>query len=252
MANVRFEEIYDDLKRGIQRGQYLKGDLMPSENQLASRYMVARNTVRRAFSLLTQDGYVQPIKGKGVVVIYDQPNKQNFFTIDGIETFGELARSSNKKLVTKVVRFEEILCDEKLSCITEFPIGNALIYIERIRMIDGLSLIFDTNIYLAAAVPGLTREIAEKSIYEYLENDLGMTITLSKRSITAERATEKDKDLLDLKKYDFLAVVTGRVFNSNGIMFEYTQSRHRPDYFCFTSTSFRKGQKYSNPINYCT
>lgn len=243
MTNSRFEEIYNHLKNHIQNGRYSKGDLLPSENQLAAHYKVARNTVRRAFSLLSQDGYVQPIKGKGVVVIYDQPDKQNIFTMDGIETFGELARSSNKKLLTKVCVFQEILCDEKLSRITEFEIGAPLYYIERIRIIDNLALIFDTNIYLKSAVPGLTKEIAEKSIYEYIEKELGMIITLSKRCITAERATEKDKQLLDLKDYDFLAVVTGKVFHAGGIMFEYTQSRHRPDYFCFTSNSLRNGRK---------
>lgn len=232
-----------DLKGYIQKGRYSRGDMLPSENQLASRYQVARNTVRRAFALLVQDGYVQPVKGKGVTVIYDQPNKQNIFTMDGIETFGELARGSNKKLLTKVRVLKEMVCDEELSRITEFDRGSELIYIERIRVIDGLSLILDTNIYLKSEVPGLTREIAENSIYEYIEKELGMVITLSKRSITAERATQKDKDLLDLKEYDFLAVVTGRVFNAGGVMFEYTQSRHRPDYFCFTSNSLRHGRK---------
>lgn len=243
MGNLRFDEIYDDLKEWIQKGRYSKGDLLPSENQLALRYKVARNTVRRAFALLAQDGYVQPIKGKGVVVIYDPPGRQNVFTMDGLETFGEIARGSNKKLLTKVKVFKEIVCDESFSRVTEFAPGSVLTYIERIRIIDGLSLILDTNVYLKSAVGGLTKEIAEKSIYEYIEKELGMVITLSKRCITAEKATEKDRALLDLKEYDFLAVVTGRVFNAGGVMFEYTQSRHRPDYFCFTSNSLRNGRK---------
>ena len=38
-----------------------------------------------------------------------------------------------------------------------------------------------------------------------------------------------------------LAVVTGQTFNADGVMFEYTQSRYRPDYFCFQDTATRKG-----------
>ncbi len=34
-------------------------------------------------------------------------------------------------------------------------------------------------------------------------------------------------------------IVSGRVFNSDGIQFEYTESRHRPDYFCFEDTALR-------------
>ena len=91
-------------------------------------------------------------------------------------------------------------------------------------------------------MPGLTKEIAEKSIYEYIENELGMAIVTSKRKMTVERATQIDEKYLELNDYNCLAVVSGQTFNSDGIMFEYTQSRHRPDYFCFQDTATRKRQ----------
>lgn len=37
-----------------------------------------------------------------------------------------------------------------------------------------------------------------------------------------------------------LAVITSQTFHADGVMFEYTQSRHRPDYFCFQDTATRK------------
>ena len=76
-------------------------------------------------------------------------------------------------------------------------------------------------------------EIAKKSIYDYLENTLNVKIMTSKRKMTAELATSEDKKYLELEDYNCLAIVSGRVFNSDGIQFEYTESRHRPDYFCF-------------------
>ncbi len=67
-----------------------------------------------------------------------------------------------------------------------------------------------------------------------------MQIVTSKRKITAARATSLDEEKLDLNGYDFVAVVAGQTFNADGIMFEYTQSRHHPDYFCFEDTATRK------------
>ena len=55
--------------------------------------------------------------------------------------------------------------------------------------------------------------------------------------------TQMDEDSLDLKGYDTLAVVTGQTFNSEGVMFEYTQTRHRPDYFTFQTTALRNKKK---------
>ncbi len=94
--------------------------------------------------------------------------------------------------------------------------------------------------FLKSVVPGLTKKIAEKSIYEYIENELGMAIITSKRKMTVERATEIDEKYLELNDYNCLAVITGQTYNADGIMFEYTQSRHRPDYFCFQDTATRK------------
>ena len=44
----------------------------------------------------------------------------------------------------------------------------------------------------------LTKEIAEKSIYDYLENTLGVSIVTSKRIMTVEKMTEIDEKYLDL------------------------------------------------------
>ena len=70
-----------------------------------------------------------------------------------------------------------------------------------------------------------------------------MQIVTSKRTITVERASTQDERLLDLGNYNCLAVVSSQTFNSDGIMFEYTQSRHRPDQFSFHDTAIRKNPR---------
>ena len=85
-------------------------------------------------------------------------------------------------------------------------------------------------------------EIAQDSIYRYLENTLHMTIVNSKRFMTVEKITEVDEKYMDLnvEDYNCVAVVTSYTYNSDGIMFEYTQSRHRPDYFRFQDNAVRR------------
>lgn len=239
MPKSKFEQIYKDLKEKIESGDYAYQDLLPSENTMVSIYNCSRNTIRRALSKLTEQGYVQPLHGKGVRVIY-QPIDQAAFTIGGIESFKESAIRNQRKRHTEVLQFAEITADERLAAKTGFPIGSELYYLQRVRFLDGIALILDINMFLKSLVPNLTKEIAENSIYEYIENDLGMSIVTSKRKITVERATQIDEKYLQLNDYNCLAVVTGQTFNADGIMFEYTQSRHRPDYFCFLDTATRK------------
>lgn len=239
MPKSKFEQIYKDLKEKIESGDYAYQDLLPSENTMVSIYNCSRNTIRRALSELTEQGYVQPLHGKGVRVIY-QPIDQAAFTIGGIESFKESAIRNHTKRHTEVLQFAEITADERLAAKTGFPVGSELYYLQRVRFLDGIALILDINMFLKSLVPNLTKEIAENSIYEYIENDLGMSIVTSKRKMTVERATQIDEKYLQLNDYNCLAVVTGQTFNADGIMFEYTQSRHRPDYFCFQDTATRK------------
>lgn len=239
MPKSKFEQIYKDLKEKIESGDYAYQDLLPSENTMVSIYNCSRNTIRRALSELTEQGYVQPLHGKGVRVIY-QPIDQAAFTIGGIESFKESAIRNHRKHHTEVLQFAEITADERLAAKTGFPVGSELYYLQRVRFLDGIALILDINMFLKSLVPNLTKEIAENSIYEYIENDLGMSIVTSKRKMTVERATQIDEKYLQLNDYNCLAVVTGQTFNADGIMFEYTQSRHRPDYFCFQDTATRK------------
>ena len=239
MAKSKFESIYRDLKNKIEQQEYGCQEMLPSEHTMVELYGCSRNTIRRALSDLAKDGYVQPLHGKGVRVIY-QPVDQASFTIGGIESFKESAARNKKQTKTVVVQFAEITADQRVSRRTGFPVGSELYYIQRVRYLDGLALIFDINMFLKSVAPGLTREIAQDSIYEYLENQLGVQIVTSRRKMTVERATPADEKYLELQDYNFLAVVTGQIYNSDGIMFEYTQSRHRPDYFCFQDIAVRK------------
>lgn len=240
MPKSKFEDIYRDIKKKVESGDYLYGELLPSENMFIGIYRCSRNTIRRALAVLAEDGYVQSVHGKGVQVIYQPIDDKANFTVGGIESFRETSLRNNLRPVTHIACFETLTADETLYKKTSFPPGSEVTHITRIRNIGGSNLIVDDNYFLSSAVPGLNPEIAAQSIYAYLEGTLGMQIVTSKRRITVERATEADRALLDLQGYDCLAVVTSNTFNSDGVMFEYTQSRHHPEYFSFQDTATRK------------
>lgn len=239
MPKAKYEEIYRSLKRKIEGGTYPFGELMPSESILVEVFECSRNTVRRAIAGLAEEGYVQPIHGKGVRVIY-QPVERTAFTVGGIETFQETVERNHLSASTKVIAFRCCQADEALSQLSGFPVGTQVYYVERVRNLSGKPLILDINVFLASLVPNLTEEIAQSSVYAYIEQVLGMQIATSKRRITVEHATELDERVLELGSYDCLAVISGQTFNADGVMFEYTQSRHQADYFCFLNTATRK------------
>lgn len=239
MPKAKYDIIYKELKRKIETEEYSFQEFLPSENTLVIEYECSRNTIRRAMADLIKEGYVQAIQGKGVVNIY-QPVEQSTFKIGSIESFKESAIRNNQTYSTKVIKFEYIIANKKIEKITGFLEGTELIYIQRLHYFDGKPLIINHNYFLKKLMPNLSIEIAEKSIYEYIENKLNMNIVTSKRIMTVEKMNEMDKKYIDLKDYNCLAVISSQTYNDDGVMFEYTQSRHRPDYFKFTDIATRK------------
>lgn len=239
MPKAKYDTIYKDLKEKIETEVYAYQEMLPSEHTLILEYGCSRNTVRRALSELTADGYVQPLHGKGVRNIY-QPVEQAAFTVGGIESFKESTIRNKRRSETKILQFTEITADAKIEKRTGFRKGTLLYYIQRLRFLDGIPLILDHNYFSKEIAHGLTPEIASASVYEYLEGELGLTIATSKRTLTVEHVTQIDEKYIDLKDYNCMAVITSQTFDDNGIQFEYTQSRHHPDYFRFQDVATRK------------
>lgn len=235
---ARYDTIYRDIRESIEAGGYPYQSFLPSEAELTSAFACSHNTLRRALALLRDQGYVQPVHGKGVRVVWREPERTTF-TVGGIESFREADERSHLHATTEVVRLEQVRADERLAFDTGFEEGCELTLVERVRRIEGEALILDRNLFRTSSIPGITEEVARTSIYDYAEKDLGVSIAMSKRAITVERATARDRELLDLDGIDYLAVITSQTFDDQGILVECTQSRHRPDHFCFRDTAVR-------------
>ncbi len=242
MPIQKFGKIYNVLKERIEAGIYQVGELLPSENMLMSEFEASRNTIRRAISNLVKDGYVQTQQGKGVFNIF-QSVDNSFYKMGHIETFQEKEDKSKQNIKTKVVTFDKIVADTKICALSSFPVGTSLFYIELIHYVDDIPSIYNISYLKSNCMPNLNKTILEKSLYNYLEQELNMFIVTSKRKYTVNLATDKDRDILNLDNYNCVAVVESSVYNSQGIMFEFTQSRHDPKVFKFQENAIRRNRE---------
>lgn len=225
----KYKVIYNKLLEMIESGAVKPNALLPSENELMRMYDVSRDTVRKSLNLLLQNGYIQKAKGKGSLVL--DINRFNF-PVSGVSSFKELAKTMKGSSETIVHRFTPEAVDEAIAKELYMQDGNVY-KIERIRKIDGECIILDIDHLNAQIVSGLTEQIAQDSIYEYIEQQLGLKISFAKKEITVERATSNDKELLDMKDYDMVVSVKSYTYLEDATLFQYTESRHRPDKFKF-------------------
>ena len=232
----KYLTIYHDLVEKTTGNYWPDAEMLPSENSLAQMYNVSRETIRKALNLLAQDGFIQKVRGKGSVII--SQNKFDF-PVSGIVSFKELA--TNLKFSTKTIVNELSIVEAnpklqfKLSVKANAPVWKVV----RIREISGEKVILDKDYFNTDLIPMLTKETCEDSIYAYLENELQLKISYARKEIIVEEPTEEDRALLDLGHHSNVVVIKSKVYLEDTSLFQYTESRHRPDKFQFVDFARR-------------
>ncbi len=235
--NPKYLYVYNEVADKIENGEFSSNAKLPSEAQMMKKYGVSRDTIRKALTLLEQDGYIQKIKGKGSFVL----DINTFdFPISGLTTFKELENKIGKKSRTIVKELELIHPNYFLMKQLKISKEDQVWKVVRIREIDGEKIILDKDFFRKKYVPVLTKEICQNSIYEYLEKQLDLKISFARKEIVAREATQQDKRYLDLQDYDMVIVVKNFVYLEDISLFQYTESRHRPDKFKFVDFARRK------------
>ena len=234
--NNKYSSIYDFFVEKIENKQLMSGCKLPSEHKLMEMFNTSRETVRKALSLLAQNGYIQKIRGKGSVVL--ELNKFNF-PISGLVSFKELSMKMGRKWETEVQSLDIVQADNFLQMNMQCKENEQIWAVKRTRSVDGEKIILDKDFFLKSHVEKLTKEVCKVSIYEYLEEKLQLQISFAKKEVTIEEITEEDKLLLDLNGLTHIVVVKNYVYLEDATLFQYTESRHRLDKFKFVDFARR-------------
>lgn len=232
-----YRDIFRNLAGQIETEEFAAGELLPSELDLMKEYDCSRDTVRKALSLLSNGGYIEKRRGIGSVVI--GVNRIEF-PATGLTAFSEIAGSLGRTVETKVVDLIQAPADRQICRELQLPQGAPVWLLRRVRLIDGEAVILDTDYLNAQIVPELTVATAEKSLYAYLEGELGLKISYAEKEITCVSATRMDRQLLDMGRFDMVVTVESRTFLDDSQVFQFTSSRHRPDKFRFKQFARRK------------
>lgn len=231
----KYQMIYQDLLDKIKQRVIQPNTYLPSENELMKQYDASRDTVRKALNLLLQNGYIQKNKGKGSLVL---DMDRIAFPVSGVTSFKELQKTLHGDVETIMNMFleEDVPNDLKDDLYME---KGKIYHVERIRKIDGEKVILDTDYLNGEIVKGLKIEHAKNSLYEYIEKELGLKVSFARKEITVVKATQREKQLLDMLDYDLLVCVKSYTYLEDATLFQYTISKHRPDKFRFVDFARR-------------
>lgn len=212
---ILYQKVADDIKKNILSGNYAVGSLIPTENELETKYEVSKITVRKAVEQLVAEGYLTKKSGIGTRVI-----SNNLFN-----------KLSKARSYTSIVNEQGDLSKEFLEVksidASETPLKLAfknqnILYVKRLYSLNNKPFIIVNHYLPELKAPEKITELKNQSLYKFLR-DSGREISNFKDSFSAVNLNSEDQKLLNKK--DSLALKRiRRGYDNKGNLIEYTIS----------------------------
>src|SRR5699024_69540 len=235
MADYVYRTVMHDIKEHILNNQY-KGMRLPDERSLAEHYQVSRSSMKRALELLTEQGIVFKKRGSGTFINPIYLRKQVMFRYDGSNLgITDSFKVNGKKQQIKLLDFHVIKTTKEIAE-DLFLNENDFVYeFKRLRLLDEQPLLIETGYMPINIAPELKPETVQKSLFNYLEDAQGKTVTKSFLNITVEPSNEEDQQKLNLKPTEPVGVMEGIFFLDDGTPFEVSNMRVHYHYMNFNT-----------------
>lgn len=185
-------QVADVLRRQVLHGAYPTG-LLPDESSLGREFGVSRNAARQALDLLRTEGLVERVPGTGTLVVAAKlPHGLN--RLMGLaETLIGHGVVTNEVRTASVIRAPAVIAAR-----LRIRPDSRVVYVERLRRLDGLALSLDLT-YLAADVgePLLDQDLENNDIFGLIERVSGQPLDTAELTIEAVNADPHSAAVLE-------------------------------------------------------
>jgi GntR family transcriptional regulator len=229
------------LRDQILSGAWTAGDLVPGEPELCREFRVSRTTVRQALAALAFEGLVTRERGRGTFVALPKLTERAAERLSG---FYEDMAVLGYPPVSRVLKQEIVHADEQVAARLNLRPGARVVEIERLRLVHEEPVVLTTTRLPTKLCPGLeTADLTHRSLYEYLETELGYRLARGRRTIEAVAADARQARLLRTRKGAPLAFLESVSYLDDGRPIEYYLAWHRGDRSRFEVELFRSRER---------
>jgi len=206
--------------------------LIPSEPELVLHFSISRPTVRQAIAELVNEGLVYKTHGKGTFV-KAKKLQRNFGDWHGSLT--EEIRHLGMQPSTSVLECTDIICDATISKKFDIEIGTPMIFLRRVRYVDGYPILLVHSYLPPTLLPNFhSKTLTNRSLHELLTTDYGLTIKMTRRLLEAVAASNELATYLKLAVGSPLQYFRNTVFLETKEVIEYSEGWYRGDAVSFT------------------
>lgn len=213
------KKLYEILRKHISDGIYREGDLLPSENELCRIYGMTRPTVRQSLAALANDGFIIKHQGKGSIV-HLLPKEIGILSVSGTTS-----AVGDRNLKTRIIVKPVLIPWEKsfMFPLSDLEKESGCIYMERLRLLDGVPIFFDISYIANINLPRITsRQFENRSLFKILRDHYDIEIKGGEQRIKAIPASGRISSLLQLKKGEPVLHLERKMETNNPVLFLYS------------------------------
>lgn len=233
---TKYEIISSEMRKRIREQLYPIDQPIPDEISLAKEFQCSRMTMKRALDILVMEGLLYRKRGHGTFIVQSAINDSRV-SVETKETLGLSKLLSNKKVTSKVIKFDVQFPSEEVAAHLAIDMKTPVYHLIRLRLVDGEPYVLEKTYMPTTLIPGINDEALNGSVYSYIIDHLGLTLVGSHRKIRACKSDPLDQEYLECLPDDPILEVEHVGFLNNGIPFEYSFSRHRYDKFEVTTVN---------------
>jgi GntR family transcriptional regulator len=204
-------QVAGQLEKYVKRGIWKPGEKIISERELMELGNISRATVRQAIGSLVQAGVLEKIQGAGTFV--KQPKIEQPMNV--AYSFSQQLRELGLKLEDKLLNRDLLVAPDDLAERLHIRKKSKVIYLNRLRMIDGEPFMISKAYLPYSLCPALLEDKLESSLYSLLVERYSLPVTRATdkiESLQADKETSKKLKLspdIPLLFVERLAYTTG-------------------------------------------
>lgn len=229
-AKPLYQVVAGSLLNQIESGEYQPGERLPSESELCRIYDVGRNTIRHALSELSKMGVLRTVHGVGTFVAENRLSK----TAQFLYGLSQEMALHGKTVTSEVLDARIIPADPYLTRRLEVQLGAEVVFIYRLRLMDGEPTALERAYLPHQLCPEILRfDFSEESLYQVLSAEYNMKPDNAEQEIEAELATDEVAHLFGVEQPAVVLVFRRETRTQDGRVIEYVDSEFRADRYRF-------------------
>ncbi|EXU73924.1 GntR family transcriptional regulator [Erwinia mallotivora] len=191
-------QVAEWLRQNVHKGDLTSGDRVPSENQIMEKLGVSRGTVKKAVTMLVNEGLLVQVQGKGTFV---KSVNISYSLGEGLLSFAESLESQHLRFTTEVISSRAEVASELVAAKLGIKPGDAILYLERVRSVEGEKVMVIENRINVAHCPGIEAvDFNHNNLFPTIERLSGKKISFSQSRYAAKIIGAERGHLLDVSE----------------------------------------------------